>query len=59
MADTLPTDAESRAARAHAFIAKVAEIVTDEPEFAAVKIGALFAEHGAQLDADAAAAPGP
>lgn len=41
--------------RAHKFIARVAEIATDEPEFAASKIADLYAEQGSQLEADAKA----
>ena len=41
------------ATRAHEFIAQVAQILTDEPEIAALKIGEMFAEQGEQLDADA------
>lgn len=43
------------AQRAHAFIDEVAVIVTDEPEFAAMKIAALFERDGEQLDADSKA----
>ncbi|MBN9214785.1 MAG: hypothetical protein J0J04_08215 [Microbacterium sp.] len=49
------TAAEQIARRAHAFIARVSAVLTDEPEFADTKIPALFAEHGAELNADAAA----
>lgn len=42
------------AERAHRFITQVAAILTDEPEFAAVKIADLYADQGEQLEADAA-----
>ncbi|EPD84179.1 MULTISPECIES: hypothetical protein [Microbacterium] len=41
------------ATRAHQFISKISDILTDEPEFAATKISDLFASDGTQLAADA------
>lgn len=51
----MDTDTTAIAARAHEFITEVARILTDEPEFAAVRIADLFAQRGPQLDADAEA----
>lgn len=41
------------ATRAHQFIAKISDVLANEPEFAATKISGLFAADGPQLAADA------